>query len=84
MKRFVSVLHGTFENYRNDFLRTRIRCHGRLPEIVAWLRIGMTMLLLYLEEREQLSQERSEELHAGRAEDQGCPERRRTESGCCH
>ena len=61
-KRFVSVLHSTFENYRNDFLRTRIRCHGRLPEIVAWLRIGMTMLLLYLEEREQLSQERSEEL----------------------
>ena len=61
-KRFVSVLHRTFENYRNDFLRARIRCHGRLPEIVAWLRIGMTMLLLYLEEREQLSQERSEEL----------------------
>ena len=61
-KRFVSVLHSTFENYRNDFLRTRIRCHGRLPEIVAWLRIGMTMLLLYLEERDQLSQERSEEL----------------------
>lgn len=61
-KRFVSVLHSTFENYRNEFLRTRIRCHGRLPEIVAWLRIGMTMLLLYLEEREQLSQERSEEL----------------------
>ena len=61
-KRFVSVLHSTFANYRNDFLRTRIRCHGRLPEIVAWLRIGMTMLLLYLEEREQLSQERSEEL----------------------
>ena len=61
-KRFVSVLYSTFENYRNDFLRTRIRCHGRLPEIVAWLRIGMTMLLLYLEEREQLSQERSEEL----------------------
>ena len=61
-ERFVSVLHNTFTNYRNDFLRTRIRCHGRLPEIVAWLRIGMTMLLLYLEEREQLSQERSEEL----------------------
>lgn len=61
-KRFVSVLHSTFENYRNDFLRTRIRCHGRLPEIVAWLRIGMTMLMLYLEEREQLSQESSEEL----------------------
>ncbi len=61
-KRFVSVLHSTFANYRNDFLRARIRCHGRLPEIVAWLRIGMTMLLLYLEEREQLSQERSEEL----------------------
>lgn len=61
-ERFVSVLHSTFENYRNDFLRARIRCHGRLPEIVAWLRIGMTMLLLYLEEREQLSQERSEEL----------------------
>ena len=81
-KRFVSVLHSTFENYRNDFLRTRIRCHGRLPEIVAWLRIGMTMLLLYLEEREQLSQERSEELHAGRAEDQGRPERRRSEPGC--
>ena len=61
-ERFVSVLHNTFANYRNDVLRTRIRCHGRLPEIVAWLRIGMTMLLLYLEEREQLSQERSEEL----------------------
>ena len=61
-ERFVSVLHSTFENYRNEFLRTRTRCHGRLPEIVAWLRIGMTMLLLYLEEREQLSQERSEEL----------------------
>ena len=61
-KRFVSVLHSIFANYRNEFLRTGIRCHGRLPEIVAWLRIGITMLLLYLEEREQLSQERSEEL----------------------
>ena len=49
-KEFVSWLRGYFEDCRDEFRHSSIRCHGRLPEIVAWLRIGMGMLLVFLEE----------------------------------
>ena len=54
-----------FESYRDEFRQSGIHCHGRLPEIVAWLQLGMEMLLLFLLEqniltREQVDAHRSE------------------------
>lgn len=53
-KKFVSYLRGVFENYRENFRSSGIRCHGRLPEIIAWLRMGLEMLLVFLSEQDIL------------------------------
>lgn len=45
-------LREQFESYRKEFLDTGIRCHGRVPEIFAWLMIGMDYLLDFLYYRE--------------------------------
>ena len=58
-KHFLSSLRNAFEDCRNGFRQSGIRCHGRLPEIVAWLEIGMAMLLLFLEECGMLSTDRA-------------------------
>ena len=60
MEQFLSVLRKKFEFHREAFRRSGVQCHGRLPEIVAWLQIGMTMLLLLLMERGFLREERVE------------------------
>ena len=44
------MLKESFIAYRNDFIQTGISCHGRVPEMVAELRIGMKMFLWILEE----------------------------------
>ena len=64
-KRFLSSLRNAFEDCRNGFRQSGIRCHGRLPEIVAWLEIGMAMLLLFLEECGMLSTDRVNVLRQG-------------------
>ena len=47
-KRFLSFLRRRFEEYRDEFIQTGIPCHGRLPEIVAWLQLGMYLFLSFL------------------------------------
>ena len=45
---FLSLLRRWFEDWRDDFRKGGILCHGRLPEIVAWFQIGMKMFLWFL------------------------------------
>ncbi len=40
-----------------------IRCHGRVPEMVAWLEIGMRMLLMFLLDKQAIPKERSDTLY---------------------
>lgn len=47
---FVLTLRKKFEAYRDDFRNSGVQCHGRVPEMVAWLRIGMEMFLNFLVE----------------------------------
>ena len=49
-KEFVSLLKGMFETRRNDFRESGIQCHGRVPEAVAHLQIGMDMFLFFLKD----------------------------------
>lgn len=55
---FVKLLRSIFEDYREEFRRSGIHCHGRLPEIVAWLRIGMGLMLVFLHEADVLTAEK--------------------------
>ena len=47
---FVSMLQTSFQQRRDQFQMSGIRCHGRVPETVAWLQLGMDLLLLFLKE----------------------------------
>lgn len=47
-KEFVDRLRDAFLKYRNEFSENKIKCHGRVPEMVAWLRIGMKVMLKFL------------------------------------
>ena len=59
---FLSTLHKAFTDRRNEFRGSGIRCHGRLPEIVAWLELGMETLLGFLKERKVITADRAEEI----------------------
>ena len=59
---FEKALTFTFEGRRNFFLESGIRCHGRVPEMVAHLELSMKILLMFLESRNALSAERYEEI----------------------
>ena len=59
---FEKTLVSVFESRRNLFLESGIRCHGRVPEIVAHLEVSMKILLMFLESRNALSAERCEEI----------------------
>lgn len=54
--------HPFFEDRRDLFLCSGIRCHGRVPEIVAHLELSMKILLMFLESRNALSAQRCEEI----------------------
>lgn len=47
-KVFLSTLREWFESYRDAFRKSMTLCHGRLPENVAWLQLGMKMYLWFL------------------------------------
>ena len=49
-QKFVSMLQTSFQQRRDQFQMSGIRCHGRVPETVAWLQLGMDLLLLFLKE----------------------------------
>ncbi len=48
---FEKHLHSRFIFYRDSFQKNGVRCHGRVPETVAQLEIGMEFLLRFLHER---------------------------------
>ena len=49
-QKFQKHLHSRFMFYRDSFRSNGIRCHGRVPETVAQLQIGMEFLLRFLHE----------------------------------
>ena len=55
---FISSLQKDFTVYRDAFSGSGIRCHGRVPEMVAWLQLGWKMFLLFLQEKEMLEEKR--------------------------
>ena len=59
-KQFVKTLKESFEFYRDEFMKSKIRCHGRVPENVAWLLIGMSFFLLFMESHEMISSDESQ------------------------
>ena len=50
-QKFVSMLQTWFHQRRDRFQVSGIRCHGRVPETVAWLQLGMDMFLRFLNEQ---------------------------------
>ena len=54
---FKQYLHSRFVFYRDSFRDSGIRCHGRVPEAVAQLQIGMEFLLRFLRERGGFAEE---------------------------
>ena len=54
---FVNQLKKSFHNYRQEFIDSGIRCHGRVPEIYAWLMIGIEYFLFFLLDYEIISKE---------------------------
>ena len=54
---FVNRLKNSFNKYRNEFIHSGIHCHGRVPEIYAWLMIGMEYFLSFLLDYEVISEE---------------------------
>lgn len=50
-REFVRFMSSRFLFYRDSFRNNGIRCHGRVPETVAQLQIGMEFLLRFLCER---------------------------------
>ena len=47
-QKFIRFLNSRFLFYRDSFRSNGIRCHGRVPETVAHLQIGMEFLLRFL------------------------------------
>ena len=47
---FVAVLSKLYREYRTDYIHHNLTCHGRLPETVASLMVGMRFFLQFLKE----------------------------------
>ena len=56
-KHFCCTLDSNFELWRDDVRRKGLACHGRVAETVAWLQIGMNLLLVFLTEKNALDHE---------------------------
>ena len=54
-------LRELYDYYRSDFLSHGVKCHGRLPEIVACLMIGMRFFLYFLKENGVIFQDEKDE-----------------------
>lgn len=61
-KEFIYVLGEYFKEYREAFSSSGIRCHGRVPEIVAWLRIGWKMYLTFMKDQGMFTKETADAL----------------------
>ena len=60
-EKFVKRLRELYDFYRSDFLSHGVKCHGRLPEIVACLMIGMRFFLYFLKENGVIFQDEKDE-----------------------
>lgn len=60
--KFIQTLQSVFESCRADFQRRSIHCHGRVPEMVAHLELAMKLMLMFLESRGVITNERSGQL----------------------
>ena len=60
-EKFVKKLRELYDSYRADFLSHGVKCHGRLPEIVACLMIGMRFFLYFLKENGVIFQDEKDE-----------------------
>ena len=60
-EKFVKRLRELYDSYRSDFLSHGVKCHGRLPEIVACLMIGMRFFLYFLKENGVIFQDEKDE-----------------------
>ena len=54
---FCNKLAERYKNERSDYLHHNLTCHGRLPETVACLMIGMRFFLQFLKEQKVITQE---------------------------
>ncbi len=61
-REFVRFLNSRFLFCRDEFRKSGIRCHGRIPEAVAHLRMGMDFLLLFLKEKQVMDEESCAEI----------------------
>ena len=61
-REFVQFLNSRFLFCRDEFRKSGIRCHGRIPEAVAHLRMGMDFLLLFLKEKQVMDEESCAEI----------------------
>lgn len=60
-EKFVKKLRELYDSNRADFLSHGVKCHGRLPEIVACLMIGMRFFLYFLKENGVIFQDETDE-----------------------
>ncbi len=61
-KVFTEKLNELFTSRRDEFLKSGIRCHGRLSETVAHLEISMWLLILFLQENNILTKAEGKQL----------------------
>lgn len=61
-QRFLSSLRERFELYRSEFQKSGILCHGRVPETVSCLRLGMELFLPFLKAKQMLTHEEKAEM----------------------
>lgn len=59
---FLQRLHSRFLFYRDAFRKSGSRCHGRVPETVAHLQMGMDYFLMFLRDRNGMDEERCVEI----------------------
>lgn len=58
---FLRSLGDEFKAFRNAFLQWGIRCHGRIPETVSWLQMGLRYFLYFLRDNEIVSREETDD-----------------------
>ena len=61
---FLRVLRLWFVEHRDAFSKSGVRCHGRVPETVAWLQLGMDFFLLFLKETGCLTDDECAEIQS--------------------
>ena len=59
---WVRFLNSYFLSCREEFRKSGIRCHGRVPETVAHLQMGMDFFLLFLKEKQVMDEESNAEI----------------------